>query len=130
MLSLSRVMAKTTANYAYYPEYHSSHDTPELASSTRLAESRDLVLKMIERVEENRVPINRYHGEIFCSRYGLNIDAYANADGNRAFFDIVFLIDGTRSVAEIARICEVPLQSVDRVLEDLRAHGLLEYAGR
>ena len=43
MLSLSRVMAKTTANYAYYPEYHSSHDTPELASSTRLAESRVIV---------------------------------------------------------------------------------------
>jgi aminopeptidase-like protein/aminoglycoside N3'-acetyltransferase len=129
MLSLSRVMAKTTANYAYYPEYHSSHDTPELASSTRLAESRDLVLKMTERVEGNRVPVNRYQGEIFCSRYGLNIDAYANADGNRAFFDIVFLIDGTRSVAEIARVCGVPLQSVDHVVEDLRERGLVEYAG-
>jgi aminopeptidase-like protein/aminoglycoside N3'-acetyltransferase len=129
MLSLSRVLAKTAANYAYYPEYHSSHDTPELASSMRLAESRDLVLKMIERVEGNRVPVNRYQGEIFCSRYGLNIDAYSNTDGNKAFFDIVFLIDGTKSVAEIARVCGVPLQSVNHVVEDLHERGLIEYAG-
>ncbi len=126
MLSLSRVMQTTSGTTRYYPEYHSSQDTPELASPARLAESRDLVLKMIDTVEGNQVPVNLYQGEIFCSRYGLNIDVYSNPEGNRALFDIIFLIDGTRSVAEIARICEVSVESAYRVVEELRELGLVE----
>jgi aminopeptidase-like protein/aminoglycoside N3'-acetyltransferase len=129
MLSLSRVMSGKSGSCPYYPEYHSSHDTPELASSAQLADSRDLVLKMIDTIEANQVPVNRYQGEIFCSRYGLNIDAYANPEGNRALFDIIFLIDGTRSVAEIARICGVSVESAHRVVEELRQRDLIEYAG-
>jgi aminopeptidase-like protein/aminoglycoside N3'-acetyltransferase len=129
MLSLSRVMQEKAGNWPYYPEYHSSQDTPELASPTRLAQSRNLVLKMIDMVESNQVPVNRYQGEIFCSRYGLHIDAYTNPEGNRALFDIIFLIDGSRSVAEIARSCNVSFESAYRVVEELRQLGLVEYAG-
>jgi aminopeptidase-like protein len=128
MLSLSRVMKGGSSNWPYYPQYHSSQDTPELASSARLAESRNLVLKMIDTVEGNRVPVNRFQGEIFCSRYGLNIDAYSNPEGNRALFDIIFLIDGTRSVAEIARMCNVSIESAHRVVEELRQLDLVKYA--
>jgi aminopeptidase-like protein/aminoglycoside N3'-acetyltransferase len=128
MLSLSRVMQRSAGNWPYYPEYHSSQDNPELTSSVRLAESRDLILKMIDGVEGNQVPVNRYQGEIFCSRYGLNIDAYDNPEGNRALFDIIFLIDGTRSVAEIARICSVSVDSARRVVEELHQRDLVEYA--
>ncbi len=126
MLSLSRVMRTNSGATPYYPEYHSSRDTPELASPARLAESRDLVLKMIDTIEGNQVPVNLYQGEIFCSRYGLNIDVYSNPEGNRALFDIIFLIDGTRSVAEIARICGVSPQSVQRVVEELCELGLVD----
>jgi len=129
MLSLSRVMQNNSGITPYFPEYHSSQDNPELASSARLAESRDLVLKMIDKIEGNQVPVNLYQGEIFCSRYGLNIDVYANPEGNRALFDIIFLIDGTRSVAEIARICGVSIESARRVVEELCQLGLVEYAG-
>ncbi len=129
MLSLSRVVRDNKGCWRYFPEYHSSHDTPELASSTQLAQSRDLVLEMIDAIEGNQVPVNRYQGEIFCSRYGLNIDVYLNPEGNRAFFDIIFLIDGTRSVAEIARTCGVSVESTRHVVEELRQFGLVEYAG-
>jgi aminopeptidase-like protein/aminoglycoside N3'-acetyltransferase len=128
MLSLSRVMRGKSGNWPYYPQYHSSQDTPELASPARLAESRNLVLKMIDAVEGNRVPVNRFQGEIFCSRYGLNIDAYSNPEGNRALFDIIFLIDGTRSVAEIARKCNISVESAQHVVEELRQLDLVEYA--
>jgi aminopeptidase-like protein/aminoglycoside N3'-acetyltransferase len=129
MLSLSRVLPATPGTWPYYREYHSSRDTPELVSFARLAESRDLVLEMIDTLERNQVPVNRFQGEIFCSRYGLNIDAYANPEGNRVLFDIIFLIDGTKSVAEIARICRVSIESAHHVMEELRNLGLVEYAG-
>jgi aminopeptidase-like protein len=129
MLSLSRVLRDKAGKNPYYPEYHSSHDTPELASQVRLEESRDLVLRMIDSLEGNQVPVNRYKGEVFCSRYGLNIDAYAHPEANRAFFDILFQIDGTKSVAQIARLCQVREESVSTVITALRQHGLVEYLG-
>jgi aminopeptidase-like protein/aminoglycoside N3'-acetyltransferase len=129
MLSLSRVVKGNKGCWRYFPEYHSSHDTPELCSFANLEESRDLVLKMIDAIEGNQVPVNRYRGEIFCSRYGLNIDSYTNPEGNRALFDIIFLVDGERSVNEIARICGISVESVRGVLEELRRLNLIEYAG-
>jgi aminopeptidase-like protein len=129
MLSLSRVMRNKPGRWPYYPEYHSSHDTPEITSFARLAESHDLVLKMIESVEANRVPVNLFQGEIFCSRYGLNADVYTNPESNRALFDIMFLIDGTKSVSEIARKCDVSVESVSQVVENLLQLGLVECDG-
>jgi aminopeptidase-like protein/aminoglycoside N3'-acetyltransferase len=129
MLSLSRVQKSEPGKHPYYPEYHSSHDTPELASPDRLADSRDLVLKMIDAVEGNAIPVNRFKGEIFCSRYGLNVDAYTDREGNKALFDVLFLIDGTRSEAEIARICNLPVDSVRRLLEELLGLDLIKFRG-
>jgi aminopeptidase-like protein/aminoglycoside N3'-acetyltransferase len=128
MLSLSRVLRDRSNGWPYFPEYHSSHDTPELAQESQLAESRDLVLRMIDAIETNEVPVNLFQGEVFCSRYGLHIDAYSNPEGNRALFDILFLVDGTLSVNEIARICGISLKSVRLVLEELRTRGLIAYA--
>ena len=128
MLSLSRVLRERTNGWPYFPEYHSSHDTPELAPQSRLAESRDLVLGMIDAMETNEVPVNLFKGEVFCSRYGLHVDAYSDVEGNRALFDILFLVDGTRSVTEIARLCGVSVGAVRSILEELRARGLIAYA--
>jgi aminopeptidase-like protein len=130
MLSLSRVMPKGSSDWPYYPQYHSSEDTPECTSPLRLAESRDLVLRMIDAFEGSRIPRNLYQGEIFCSRYGLNIDVYRDREANRALFDIIFLIDGTRSLAEIARICEIPVESAKNVVEELQRHGLVAFVDK
>ena len=126
MLSLSRVLPRRAGDWPYYPEYHSSEDTPERAYSESLGESRDLVLKMIDAFERVQIPRNLYQGEIFCSRYGLNIDVYRNPERNRALFDVIFLIDGTKSVAEIARICGASFESVHSIIEELCGLGLVD----
>ena len=128
MLSLSRVLREKSNGWPYYPEYHSSLDTPELAWDSRLAESRDLVLRMVDAIEMNEIPVNLFQGEVFCSRYGLHIDPYSNPEGNRALFNILFLVDGTRSVAEIARVCGISVEATRSVLEELQARGLIAYA--
>jgi len=128
MLSLSRVVPPTSSNWPY-PEYHSSHDTPGLTSVRNLEASRDLILNMIETFEDNRVPINRFKGEVFCSRFGIFVDPYSNPEGNRELFNVMDLIDGTRSVAKIARICNISFKSAHGLVELLRQHGLVEYSG-
>jgi aminopeptidase-like protein/aminoglycoside N3'-acetyltransferase len=128
MLSLSRVLPPTAPNWPYR-QYHSSHDNPSLGSIRRLEESRDLVLAMIDALEENAVPVNRFKGEAFCSRYGLFVDAYTNPQGHRAFFDILFLIDGTRTIAQIAKECGISFEATREAVEELRRHGLVVYRG-
>lgn len=125
MLSLSRVLPASHPQWPY-PEYHSSADNPSICLPKRLAESRNLILAMVDALESNRVPKNRFKGEPFCSRYGIFVDGYTNPQGNRALFDILFLIDGTRSVADIAIQCGVSFQAARETIDELARHGLLE----
>jgi aminopeptidase-like protein/aminoglycoside N3'-acetyltransferase len=124
MLSLSRVLPRSDAAWPY-PEYHSSHDTPVITSQQHLEDSRDLVLRMLEVLEQNTTPINLFEGELFCSRYGIHVDAYENPEGNRALFRMLDLIDGTRSVASIARACGVQFRAVRGVIDELIRNGVV-----
>jgi aminopeptidase-like protein/aminoglycoside N3'-acetyltransferase len=152
MLSLSRVLPLSDPDWPYR-EYHSSQDTPALVSTERLKDSCDLVLRMIDSIESNPlkgsksprsqtrrdikssgaedslVPLNKFKGEVFCSRYGLHIDWYSDPKGNKVLFDIIHLIDGTRSVAEIALTCNVSFEVAKKIIDDLHRHGLVEYRG-
>jgi aminopeptidase-like protein len=125
MLALTRQLPPSDPE-SPYREYHSSEDTPDRVPEGCLAESRDLVLHMLGMLERDIVPVNRFQGEIFCSRYGIHIDPYINPQGSRALFDIMFLIDGTRSVAEIASTCKVSMEAVEGVLRELQRHGLVD----
>ena len=129
MLSLSRVLSPSSRDwpYQYFREYHTDHDTPELASIQRLEDSRNLVLRMIDTLESNLIPVNKFKGEVFCSRYGLHIDPYSNPEGNRALMDIMFLIDGTHSVADIADACGISFQAAKSIIDEFYRHGLVEY---
>jgi len=124
MLSLSRVLPPTMAD-SPYREYHSSHDTPSVTSVKSLDASCDMVLRMIETIEDNRVPVNRFKGEIFCSRFGIFVDPYSNPEGNRALFNVMDLIDATHSVAQIASKCGISFKATMNVINDLHARGLL-----
>jgi aminopeptidase-like protein len=126
MLSLMRVLAPDAPDYPYR-EYHSSEDTPAIVSPARLAESRDLVLQMIDELERSRVPINRFAGELCCSRYGVHIDWYSDPDGHKAMFAVLDLVDGTRSIAQIAQATGQSADVVTRVLDRLEARALIDY---
>jgi aminopeptidase-like protein len=124
MLSLSRVLPPS-AKYWPYPEYHSDHDTPEITSVRHLEDSRELVLRMIQTLEDNVTPVNLFQGELFCSRYGIHIDAYQNPEGNRVLFRILDLIDGTKSIAQIAESCQVSFSAVKGVVDELLRHRVV-----
>jgi len=126
MLSLSRVLPSSAADWPYRG-YHSSLDTPELASVKRLEDSCNLISQMIDTLENNVVPVNRFKGEVFCSRFGLHIDWWTNPEGNKALFDIMYLIDGTRSVARIASECGISFEATKSTIDKMHDCGLVEY---
>lgn len=127
MLSLSRVFHPTTGKWPY-PEYHSSADTPEIISFDRLERSVDVVLRMIDRLEQNVYPVNLFRGEVFCSRYGMFVDFYEDPEGNRKLFELIQLIDGTRTVSEIASICGASFRFVMEKLQELERYQLVHFS--
>jgi aminopeptidase-like protein/aminoglycoside N3'-acetyltransferase len=125
MLEIARVLQQDAANHPY-PQYHSSHDDLRALSPSRLEESRALALRMLDTLEYNRVPVNKFKGEVFCSRYGIFIDWYTNPEGNKALFDILYLVDGTRSIAQIARRLGISFEAVKGTVDVLARHGVVE----
>ncbi len=133
MLSLSRVAkppdynSRSCFSPVMYPEYHSDCDSPEITSLDSLKDSSNLVLKMIDTFENNITPVNKYKGEIFCSRFGLSFDFDADPDGSQVFCEIMILMDGSRSVLEIADECEVHFSVAKSVIDKFYNHGTIEF---
>jgi aminopeptidase-like protein/aminoglycoside N3'-acetyltransferase len=125
MLSLSRVLPPTKADWPYR-EYHSSYDIPSVTSVKSLDASCDMVLSMIDTFENNRVPVNRYKGEVFCSRYGMFFDPSSDPESYRALFDVMDLIDGTHSVTQIANRCGISFETTTKIINELHAQGLVD----
>lgn len=126
MLALYRILPRSDPDWPYR-EYHSDHDSPALVSPTRLTETRDLVLAMIDTLEANRVPVNQFKGEVFLSRYGLHIDWYDNPEHSIARFNIMYLLDGAHSIADIAERLELPFDTVRDTVAEFERHGLVTY---
>jgi aminopeptidase-like protein len=126
MLSLSRVRPKTH-NHHPYPQYHSNQDSPEITHSDSLIETRDLTLRLIEALEGNQLPVNNFRGEVFMSGVGMHIDYYTNPEGNKHLFNIMYLIDGTRTIAQIAEECNISFQSTRQVIDKLAEYNLVTY---
>lgn len=124
MLSLSRLAATATPGYSY-PEYHSSLDVASILTEKSLAESVELVLYLIQALEDDVVPLNEYKGEAFCSRYGIFFDQITHTKAHEALFGVMDLIDGTRSVSEIAVARGIPIPTVKATVDELRRHGLV-----
>lgn len=124
MLSISRVEKRDSPTWPY-PEYHSSHDTPDLTNPERLQQSRDVILGLIQAWEQNQYVVNQFKGEVFCSGYGIWIDYRTNPEGHRRLFEIMERCDGERTIAEIASQLSISFQSVWEVVYLLQSKNLV-----
>jgi aminopeptidase-like protein len=126
MLSLSRILPMSDPEWPFR-EYHSDHDTPQSIAIERLEESCQMVLKMVDTLEANLVPVNQFKGEVFCSRYGLHVDWYTDRKGNKTLFDIMHLIDGSRTIATIAQMAGASFSATKRIIDEMHQRGLISY---
>jgi aminopeptidase-like protein/aminoglycoside N3'-acetyltransferase len=126
MLSLSRILSLSEPEWPFR-EYHSDRDTPQSVSIGRLEESSRMVLKMVDALEANLVPINQFKGEVFCSRYGLHIDWYTNRKGSETLFDVMHLIDGSHSIADIAQKVGISFDAAKRIIDEMDRQDLISY---
>jgi aminopeptidase-like protein/aminoglycoside N3'-acetyltransferase len=127
MVSLSRVQNHCgKQGVPSFPEYHSSLDSDQLVSTAKLEESRDLVLRMIDIWEKNIIPKNKFMGEVFLSRFGINFDFKIDPDYGQTLFEVMHSIDGTSSLAEIALKFGRKFSTVYHIVEEFKKKGLIK----
>lgn len=109
-----------------FKEYHSPADNLEITSIESLDTSKDTVLAMVDAWESNDYPKNRFKGEICLANYNLCVDRHRNLTSHRQMLQMMDLIDGTNSVADIAERSQLPIEQVSKFLQSLSGAGLVD----
>jgi aminopeptidase-like protein/spore coat polysaccharide biosynthesis protein SpsF (cytidylyltransferase family) len=120
--------------YYEYAYYHSSLDDLAFVTAAQIAETLDLYIRLIEKIEARRVYRNRIpHGEVMLSRHGL-YPATGGAQrpelGGRSELDLIlwllFLCDGRQDIASVAATLGVSSEILMSIADRLVAKDVLE----
>ncbi len=109
-----------------YPEYHTSDDNPDIIRPENLAETLDVFMDVWEAVETNYRPRRKFTGPVMLSRYGLWVDWREDWDLNLKTESIMLMLEGDRTVADIAFELGLPMATVRRYLDRFHEAGLIE----
>jgi len=131
-----RINAATICRDRYYEYayYHSSLDNLAFVTAEQIAETLDLYVGLIDKVEARRVYRNRIpHGEVMLSRHDL-YPATGGAQrpelGGRSELDLIlwllFLCDGKPDIANIAARLGVSSSDLVPIADRLVAKDVLE----
>ena len=120
MLSLSRVLPPDNPDEPY-PEYRSSLDNIDSADFDGLNDSKRLVLKIIDAIEGNRIPVPLFKGELFLPR----IKCIDRVESRDEFLRLLFSLDGRRTVADLALEVGLTFETTKGFLDILHREGLI-----
>jgi aminopeptidase-like protein len=124
--------------WAPYPEYHSSLDTPELMQPAQLEEMLESLKKVVEVLEDNATVSRRFDGLICLSNpeYDLYMerpdptvakDLNADAENWGQLVDCLFrYMEGDMTILDIANRHDLPFDRLSRYLRRFEEKGLVE----
>lgn len=103
-----------------YPEYHTNLDTPDIIDYTKIEETRDLILSMIDIYERDYIPKKEYKGQLMRSRYGFqSTSKLVNLNMDYFFYSI----DGKKTLAELCSDYEQNFNNMYEIFEKIKADG-------
>lgn len=124
-VSVSRARPESGSTTRHFIYYHTHKDTPEYANWDNYSLTLEYLKSSILKLEQEPILINNFKGEIFMSRYNLFVDKYHSELGNKNLFDIMYEIDGTKSLSMIARKLQLSNDSVRNVIQPMIDQGLV-----
>ena len=119
--------------YYEYPYYHSSLDDLSFVTAQQIAETLEVYVRLIDRLEVRRIYRNRIpRCEVMLSRHDL-YPATGGAQrpelGGRSELDLIlwvlFMCDGYRAVEDIARELRVDETLLSSLIDRLEDKGVL-----
>ncbi|MDA2933995.1 DUF4910 domain-containing protein [Acidobacteria bacterium AH-259-D05] len=112
-----------------FPEYHTSKDNMDIIDINQMRDARDVIQTFFDLIEDDYIPSLNQPGPIFLSGHGL----YPNWEHDRSqlsrwlsFLDVMYAIDGHRSLIEIARDVKGPIEPVRSWCDAFSEKGLLK----
>ena len=112
-----------------YPEYHTSDDNPEIISPANLEEALDVFMDLWDALESNYYPRRQFKGPVMLSRHGLWVDWREDRALNLAIDKLMLMLEGDKSMIDIAFELDLPYQTVREYLERFASVGLVEKLG-
>jgi len=109
-----------------YPEYHTSDDNPNIITEGRLLQSKKLILDIINIFEKDYTPKRQFLGPVFLSGYGLWVDWRTNKKLNQNIEQIMLLLEGDRTVFEIANELDMDFDEVLNYINKFFTKGLVK----
>jgi aminopeptidase-like protein len=131
-----RINAATICRNRYYeyPYYHSSFDDLSFVTAKQIAETLEIYVRLIDRLEARRIYRNKIpHCEVMLSRHDL-YPATGGAQrpelGGRSELDLIlwllFLCDGKLDLDRVAARLEISPAELMPIADRLEAKGVLE----
>jgi aminopeptidase-like protein len=113
-------------NCKVHPEYHLSSDNLELININQLDFSLETIKKIINILENDYVPIPKFKGPIYLSRYNLYVDPQIDRKGYNSLEYIQILMDGELSCFCIADKLGIDFFFVKKFCDSLASYSLIE----
>jgi aminopeptidase-like protein len=109
-----------------YDEYHTSDDNPDLVRPENLDEALQVCLDVWSAMNENYYVRRTFKGPVMLSRYDLWVDWREDWDLNLKTEAIMLMLEGDKSVIDIASELELPYATVKKYLDRFVEAGLVE----
>ena len=114
--------------YGKYDEHHTSlDDLLNVVTPEGLDGGFNALKSAIEALEENKFPKVNVYCEPQLGKRGLYPTLSTKSSGNevRLMMDLITWADGSKSMLEIAEICDVPIWELYPIVKNLSEHKLL-----
>ncbi|MDA1132612.1 MAG: DUF4910 domain-containing protein [Proteobacteria bacterium] len=109
-----------------YDQYHTSDDNPGIIAEENLQETLEVFEDLWRALQTNAYPRRTFKGPVMLSRHGLWVDWREDRALNLATERIMLMLEGDRSLIDIAHELDLPLDTITRYLERFREAGLIE----
>ena len=115
------------SKYGDYPQYHTSLDNLQFVTPKGLGGGYEALRKCLECIEKNEYLITTVICEPQLGKRGLypDVSTKETNDQVRDMMNLISYADGKRSLIEIAIKIQVPVWNLYKIVETLKAHGLL-----
>jgi len=110
-----------------FKEYHSSLDNPDIISPKSINEVRDLVYEILRTINFDFIPVRKYKGIPQLSKIDELIKAFVkDPKTKRAIHRFFFLIDGQRSVSQLAIETDMSFDFTYNFMLGLKKNGKID----
>jgi len=105
-----------------YKEYHTSADTPDIVNVKKLKEVQDIIIKTIEIMEKDFIPVRKFKGPLMRARYDVQTPhKLLNRDMDYLIYDI----DGKTYLSELVEGLGMGFDYAHDLLVKLEKAGLI-----